>query len=241
MRSNYILATLANLHPGFGLWRCRTNRRRKEQAHANNPVEEEDTAEKHIDLNDVAIYMEKPRGILLHSNPHDLHPGWVPQIRSQSSEASHITTPEPTEKAKNKVKPRHIQLTQTPEDSHDMRKGQSLLPSKSLAVANPPFLHIPPPSIMSVTNPPAPPTPPAGTSLLTQEVPHMTTPNPRSESFAIPEAKHGQYRFSNDSHDEQTSSLPRLMTVATAFSPTLADELSIDVGDSVRMLEEYHD
>ncbi|KAF8891330.1 hypothetical protein BD779DRAFT_1670949 [Infundibulicybe gibba] len=35
--------------------------------------------------------------------------------------------------------------------------------------------------------------------------------------------------------------LPRLMSVVTTFTPNLEDELEVRLGDTVRMIDEYHD
>lgn len=46
---------------------------------------------------------------------------------------------------------------------------------------------------------------------------------------------------SEDSGNDQDSKFSRLMTVVTSFTPSLADELSVEIGESVRMLNEYGD
>lgn len=40
---------------------------------------------------------------------------------------------------------------------------------------------------------------------------------------------------------EEKKAFPRLMTVTTTFTPTMADELAIVMGETVRLLEEYAD
>jgi hypothetical protein len=41
--------------------------------------------------------------------------------------------------------------------------------------------------------------------------------------------------------DTVTEEMPRLMNVVNSFTPTLDDELPIQIGDTVRLIEEYQD
>jgi hypothetical protein len=75
----------------------------------------------------------------------------------------------------------------------------------------------------------------------------------RTSSFAYQQMQHpptGDVRRSSSSSTSSTSSeapakdpkrLPRSMTVAQTFSPSMSDELAIAVGEKLRMLEEYAD
>ncbi len=105
---------------------------------------------------------------------------------------------------------------------------------------------------------------PATPARLNLEVPAATTvpsplPSPaRSASFVIrdiqdtpPEHLVSTQKISHSQEDKSsrtstessssTSELPRLMTVLATYTPNLEDELSIRIGDTVRMLEEFKD
>ncbi|KAF8236234.1 hypothetical protein L208DRAFT_662977 [Tricholoma matsutake] len=244
-----LVGSLIILSLGIALWRCRIKRRRSEQAPALVKlaiVEKEHVVESHIDLDDVAIYMEKPERTLAY-DPSDLHAGWVPQIRSQhSTGVVDVYAPIPTSTAKNKMKPRPLHITVTPpsEDSYDLRK--SLSPRDSSIPTKLSFIHIPPP-ISSTISTPTPPTPPVARkpqtnfTSLREEVLQAPTPSPRSESFIAQEVVLSGQGPSEDSGNDQDSKFSRLMTVVTSFTPSLADELSVEIGESVRMLNEYGD
>jgi hypothetical protein len=176
--------------------------------------------------------MEKPERARFASDSPHVHPWWVPQARSQQSSVD-VYTAEPTPTAKNKPKSPPIQVTVTApsEDSNHMGKAKSQLPSNPVTNSNQPVIHI-----LSL------PTPTKVTSLRV-EVPEVPTPSPRCESFIAHEfvmPDQGRSELS-DSSEDHNPRFPRLMTVVTAFIPNLADELSIEIGEPVRMLDEYRD
>jgi len=59
----------------------------------------------------------------------------------------------------------------------------------------------------------------------------------RSASFA----QHQSVHFAELEPINEANAMPRLMTVVNSFIPTLEDELSIQIGDTVRLIEEFHD
>lgn len=188
--------------------------------------------------------MEKPERALLASNSTHVHSGWAPQARSQQSSVD-VYTAEPTLIAKNKPKSPLIQVTVTApsEDSHHLGKEKSQPPSDPVINSNQPVIHILSLPNLSVTSSPTPPTPTKTTSL-SVEVPEVPTPSPRCESFIAHEfvmPNQGRNEPSDDSSEDHNPRFPHLMTVVTAFIPNLADELSIEIGELVHMLDEYPD
>lgn len=71
-----------------------------------------------------------------------------------------------------------------------------------------------------------------------------TPPHPPPTTFNYA-SKYDQEQASRpgsaDSQRSHTTSLPRLMTAITRFVPTLNDELALQVGDTVRVIDEYKD
>lgn len=118
---------------------------------------------------------------------------------------------------------------------------------------------------------PTPPTPPANrkshastskkskvqTLVVTKEnIPASITSPARSESFAPkdlvpppPVAGPSKTKVNDlvsanpfaSREDNSAKTTPRMMNVVSYFTPTLADELRVQVGDTVRVLEEYQD
>ncbi|KAF9449591.1 hypothetical protein P691DRAFT_799142 [Macrolepiota fuliginosa MF-IS2] len=127
---------------------------------------------------------------------------------------------------------------------------------------------ISPASVLSTRSEAPSPAPSASTAQSTLDEPDVIPaplPSPaRSSSFATSTAPapsqikehvasaskigHVRNKSSQSSTSSRASSsvsdraeLPRLMTVSNTFVPTLDDELSVRIGDTVRMLEEFKD
>jgi Variant SH3 domain len=223
---------------GIAIWKCRTKRHQRVKApDAFNTaiIETEHFTDEHIDLENVAIYMEKPH----------IHAGWTPQIRSQhgSGAVDAFSSESVPSDKNNRSLSRHLQVTMTSlsEDSYEVKYPP---PSNPLPNTNQPFIHIPSPPIVS---PPTPPTPLAArklqvdTTSLGVEAQQVPIPSPRSHSFITHELVIPNQGPSDELSEDKNFGHPRVMTVATAFIPNLADELSVEVGELVRMLDEYGD
>jgi len=242
----------------IALCKYRSHKRRKTRASptlaAKVTIEKEyHTERQHIDLENVSIYTEKPEKAALTPRSFDTQVGWVPQTKAYPG--INVSIPEPTASPKSKTKSPRVPLSvKTPsEDPLELARS----PPPSYFVANggsevegqsPRLIPIPPSPAAAAGTPPTPPTPPANrrtkTSFtsLSERQPLPAAPSPRSESFSPRDLVNA--RESADYHSEDSGrdqKLPRLMSVATTFTPTLDDELAIKVGDTVRMLDEYLD
>lgn len=242
----------------IALWKYRSYKRRNTRASpalaAKVTIEKEYHTEKqHIDLENVSIYTEKPEKAVLTLRSYDTQVGWVPQTKAYP--AVKVSVPEPAASPKSKTKSPRVPLSvKTPsEDSLDLVRS----PPPSYFVANagaevesqsPRLIPIPPSPAATLYVPPTPPTPPANRrtkasfASLSEQQPLPAAPSPRSESFAAHDLVNA--RESTDYHSEDSGrdqKLPRLMSVASTFTPTLDDELAIKAGDTVRMLDEYLD
>jgi hypothetical protein len=200
---------------------------------------------KHIDLENVSVYMEKPEKAALTPTSLDNHTGWVPQVNTHPYGTTNVAVPKPTAGSK---KPNLLQLSV---DSTTGKSRDMVTPPPSYFVSNggleaqsPRTIPIPPSPPTSAAHPPTPPTPPANRkaktsfSSLSEEVP-LPAPTPRSESFAAQDIV--LPRESIDMSGDGSQKLPRLMSVVTTFAPSLDDELAVKLGDTVRMVEEYQD
>jgi hypothetical protein len=239
----------------IALWKYQSYKRRNTRTSpslaAKVTIEKEYHTEKqHIDLENVSIYTEKPEKAVLTPRSFDTPGGWVPQTKAYPS--VDVSLPKPTASPKSKVKSSRVPLTvrTLAEDPLDMARS----PPPSYTLSNggseaqgqsPRFIPIPPSPAVSANTPPTPPTPPANrrtkASFVSLSEP-LPAPTPRSESFAAHDLANP--RDSTDSPSDESGrdqKLPRLMSVATTFTPTLDDELAIKVGDTVRMLDEYRD
>ncbi|KII88158.1 hypothetical protein PLICRDRAFT_54014 [Plicaturopsis crispa FD-325 SS-3] len=225
-----IIVILGVIMLGFATWRLVAWRRRRRSAPSDvvdgmstekwNPFGVESWAQ-----------VEKPGAAVL--VPPTPAPGttWVPQIRSTAS--GPVSVPSP-------VKKKSSLRTKSKWD-------------KPLTIANPEYspppayngsnrseaqhyLPPPPPIPSNKTKTAPPPTPPASLKLKTAS-PFETeapAPSPRSSSFPSSQRK-------STTSSRADKKLPRLMSVCMTFDPALEDELAIQFGEAVRMLEEYED
>ncbi|KAF5358307.1 hypothetical protein D9756_001269 [Leucocoprinus leucothites] len=70
---------------------------------------------------------------------------------------------------------------------------------------------------------------------------NTNTPGSYASSYLRHVKNGSQTSLGRASPNAERSELPRLMTVVNTFVPNLEDELSIKVGDTIRMLEEFKD
>lgn len=199
---------------------------------------------KHIDLEDVSVYMEKPEKAVLTPKSFDNQVGWAPQVKPHPySAAAKVATPQPMAADK---KSRALQL------SVDSTRDLASPPPSYFAsngfpeTQSPRTIPIPPSPPTLASHPPTPPTPPANRKTKTSfsslsEEPPLPTPSPRADSFAAQDLVLPRQSVDTFSDDSGLQKLPRLMTVATTFTPSLDDELAIKLGDTIRMVEEYRD
>ncbi|KAF9469383.1 hypothetical protein BDZ94DRAFT_378270 [Collybia nuda] len=203
---------------------------------------------KHIDLEDVSVYMEKPEKAVLTPTSFDNQVGWVPQIKTSPYGATTKVAFPPPMAANKKSRSVHLTIDSNAEKLRDITSPPpSYFASKGNSeIQSLPVIPIPPSPPTPPSLPPTPPTPPANRktkssfSHLAEEAP-LPTPSPRSESFAAQDIVLPREPADTFTEDSGLQKLPRLMTVVTTFTPSLDDELAIKLGDTIRMVEEYRD
>lgn len=205
---------------------------------------------------------EKPHKVVLTpAIPLDMEVRWVPQVPAHRQ----LAVPKPSI-VKKGVHPSSLEKSihgfsaldgRTPPPAYFVSNGGPATPRTSL----PPSIPLPPLPADVPTQPPTPPTPPVhkkfsfklkSSSPAPQMPPPLSSPA-RSESFSphSPATLPVDVDASEESDPDRPSGesgkgragqrLPRLMTVVTTFVPNMEDELAVKIGDTVRMLEEYHD
>lgn len=252
-------------HIAFAIWRIRAWRIRRRTAasslvdkvspQSNSPFSQE----KRVDLIASLDDLEKPtKAVLLPAVPPTPAPGtgWVPQIRSIG--VTHVAVPEPAIKpASRSWEKSFAKLSgeQTPPPAYIIANGASddfsPRPTSSPLSSPPSSLrkksrHIPSPLQTPIntplpplpearpTVPPTPPTPPAS-----KKLDNLLPKSPaRTSSFAPYDMAQNRTSTSPQKSDKK---LPRMMSVSTTFTPTLEDELSVELGETVRLIEEYED
>ncbi|OBZ69182.1 hypothetical protein A0H81_10959 [Grifola frondosa] len=154
------------------------------------------------------------------TRPYTREPAWVPQMRSMDEDdASTVVIVDSS---------RSQSVVPSPPPTYAVANGTASPPSNSPRSVPAP-LNLP---IVTVTD--------EGSTFKARAV-SPAVPSPRRTSS-----------FGLDTYKEPTgiakrissmkgNKLPRLMTVEHTFVPTLADELSIKIGETLRMLEEYED
>jgi len=237
----------------IALWKYRSRKHRNTHASPSLAgkvsIRTEYHSEKHIDLENVSIYTEKPEKAVLTPRSFDTQVGWVPQTKGYP--AVTVTLPEPTASPKSKTKSPNVPLfVKTPSKS-PLDSARSPPPSYFLdnggseaEAQSPRLIPVPPSPAVSTDSTPTPPTPPANrrtkASFVSLSEQHpLPAPSPRSESFAAHDLVHPRDSVTDELGRDQK--LPRLMSVAANFTPSLDDELAIKSGDTVRMLDEYRD
>ncbi|TFK36354.1 hypothetical protein BDQ12DRAFT_248268 [Crucibulum laeve] len=213
-------------------------------------------------LSNVAIYMEKPKqAVLVSSTTADQHAGWVPQIKPQPLQQ--VINPAGLKAKSSKFKKgkpaalhpttiRGLDLTGPP-PSYDFANHHMAQNSPSSLIPIPPT----PKERYSVPTPPTPPVSKKSHSVIsnltitnlsihTNNIPPPLPSPARSESFAainLPAPTDVPTSATTDGTPSSATdfTVPRLMVVACAFTPSLSDELPVKAGDTVRMVEEYRD
>ncbi|KAK7019508.1 hypothetical protein R3P38DRAFT_2973894 [Favolaschia claudopus] len=257
-----ILAVVVLLGGGLCFYRRRRNAKKNTAPSHIIDFTSEKTrrfdVESKLDLHASVYGLEKPAAVFMPGvAAADMNPNWVPQINRGAELASNPSSS--SKKSKNAKKSlrstsgwdktfsKFAPSERSPPPSYmanDAKKFGS--PSSS------PFgtsIPLPPSPPHESTLPPTPPTPPAKKKLnpFSREFPPAKTapselpppiPSPaRSASFAQHQSAH---MSTMEKVDEETA-MPRLMNVINSFIPTMEDELPIQIGDTLRLLEEYQD
>ncbi|KAJ7154207.1 hypothetical protein C8R46DRAFT_447012 [Mycena filopes] len=206
-----------------------------------------------------AYGLEKPGAVFIPgASAADANPNWVPQInlnRDADLASSSTSSSKKSKKSKKSLRAsrgwdrtfsKFAPSERSPPPSYMVANG-----GKTNSVAS--QIPLPPSPPHHSEIPPTPPTPPAKKSVkapnpFSREIPpakpvpselppSMPLPSPaRSASFAA----HQSASFSQmDKVDEEN--MPRLMNVVETFTPSMEDELLIQIGETVRVLEEYQD
>lgn len=174
------------------------------------------------------------KAVLLPPVPPTPSVGWTPQIRSVNLPRSGVAVPPIA------VKP----ATRSPQNNEE--RDRSPPPKyRAAAYADLPLPPLPPiaPSLVV-----PPPTPPASKKLRvavtaapreTFDIPPI--PSPRTISSGFLSAAAARTPRTSFSARFSPNPLPRLMVVATTFTPTMEDELSIRTGETLRLLEQFED
>jgi hypothetical protein len=214
----------------FLLWRYRVWN--KQKAKRNAALENKVSTEKNsytyfgqekIDLTS-SVYVEKPRAVYSSqpSSPESFV-GWTPQITAYRGVQM---TPKQLESLKSSPKKyakweKALQLNrqQSPPSYTTSPTNIALPPSPP---ESPPYM------------PPTPPTPPATTKSRSRAL------TPPSESLPKP-TRSSSFRTQLHRSGSLSKEKPKLMKVVNTFTPNLEDELTISIGETIRLVEEYPD
>jgi len=220
--------------------------------------------ESKLDLHASAYGLEKPSPAFMLGG--DMNPNWVPQVPPNRGAdlVSSTTTTSKSRKSRGSTKnlrsiggwsrvfhvSNHTGQWSPPPcyNANDPASGEK----PAIVVSQVPQVPLPPsPPHQAATLPPTPPTPPIKKkNPFSREglppakpapmgLPPLPLPSPaRSASFAV----HQSASFSpTEQHEEEVHKMPRLMNVISTFAPTLDDELSVQIGETVHVLDEYQD
>ncbi|KAJ7766644.1 hypothetical protein B0H16DRAFT_1412512 [Mycena metata] len=251
-----ILAVVILLGVGICLFRRRRNAKKNSAPSSIIDFTNEKTrsygVDSKLDLHASAYGIEKPSPAFMPAaSAADMNPNWVPQIPSGADLASSSTT----SSKKSKKSKKSLRASRGWDKTFSKFAPSERSPPPSYMVANvsktasiASQIPLPPSPPHHSEIPPTPPTPPAKKALnpFSREIPSLKPmpsdlppplPSPaRSASFAV----HQSASFSQmDKVDEE--SMPRLMNVTNSFIPSMDDELLIQIGETVRVLEEYQD
>jgi hypothetical protein len=168
---------------------------------------------------------------------------WAPVTRG-SENASEVAKEKMQEANALDSPPASVASVRTPPPAYNpaARFGPPAPPPANTTLPAPPSLLVPPP-LKSVFEAETPITPNALNAL-----PSPVASPARTSSFAFQQMQppvHDVNRSTSISSDSSSpkdpNRLPRTMVVAQTFAPTMGDELTVAVGERVRMLEEYAD
>ncbi|KAJ6501922.1 hypothetical protein C8R45DRAFT_604958 [Mycena sanguinolenta] len=250
---------------GVGIWMFRRRRNAKKNTAPSYIIDF--TSEKtrqyqvdsKLDLHASAYGLEKPTAVYVMpgASTADMNPNWVPQLIPNRGADLESSSSKKSKKSKKSLRSsrgwdktfsKFAPSERSPPPSYMVSNRQS---GKTGSPSSSPFasqIPLPPSPPHQSTLPPTPPTPPASKKLnpisppaipLPMELPPQAPlPSPaRSASFA----QHQSAHFAELEPINEANTMPRLMTVVNSFIPTLEDELSIQIGDTVRLIEEFHD
>jgi hypothetical protein len=222
-------------------WKIRVWRRRRQNAasnliHANEKQAGFGAAETRIDLEAAIVHTEKPSKALLLTPPvASSGVGWVPQLKPN------LALPEPAKQRSHHAKKAwetNLAKLIAPATSNRSDSPPSYI--SSIDPTFPSAMPPPPPMPLSPPGQALPPTPPVTLKLNFDGIVPPPTQRPvMSPSAADPNPIVAR-RLSSSSRKSERK-LPRLMNVSDAFEPSGEDELSLTVGETVRLLEEYED
>lgn len=212
--------------------------------------------ESKLDLHASAYDLQKPNPAFMLGG--DMNPNWVPQIPPNRGAdlASNTTSKSKKSKRTTKKSLRSTSAWSKAFSSHSQwSPPPSYIASDSAPSEKPAIVvsqvPLPPSPPHQATLPPTPPTPPAKKKKnpFSREVippakpaprglPPLPLPLPspaRSASFAVHQSA---FFLPTEQHEEQ---MPRLMNVISTFEPSLDDELPVQIGETVHVLDEYQD
>ncbi|KZT27326.1 hypothetical protein NEOLEDRAFT_1146542 [Neolentinus lepideus HHB14362 ss-1] len=242
---------------GIVIWRVVAWRRRKQNAPSMRSNQKAFTPfppSAEVKTRDLEANLQQPQKAVLFPAIPSRSAGvnWVPQVKPTiyvhydakgSDDSSDEELDEMPEKLKQYTQvlapDREKEMTLPP--SYNTAHGKKL--SMSFTCTLPPPPPAPRTSKFSIATPP---TPPASLKLKHASQNSFSIPppepSPRSSSFShqvtMPKASKAKTSSNPFSKDHK---LPRLMTVVTTFQPSMDDELSIETGETLRLLEEYED
>lgn len=204
---------------------------------------------------DLEAYVQQPQKAVLFPAVPRASAGvnWVPQVKptiyvpyesKSADDSSDDESEEMTEKSLSQMVVLTKSQNVSPPPSYGSEKGRKVQSSFTRSMPPPPPA---PRDNKSTSIPPTPPTPPASFKLKVESsrssIP-PPEPSPRSASFGaqICKTKSLSKTLSRSSRSHaKANKLPRLMHVVTTFQPSMEDELSVQVGETLRLLEEYED
>ncbi|EIN07080.1 hypothetical protein PUNSTDRAFT_53478 [Punctularia strigosozonata HHB-11173 SS5] len=250
-----VLTVLGLIVLAIAAWKIRSWMKRR-QAKATGTVDEKRNSSGKaslFDYSDVESGLHAPRQVVLVPPPPpspSTGAAWVPQIKpwTRPSGAA-VKVPEPAVRPMSKTR---MMLEKKDMPMGVSRAGEPSPPpsyasSDDHTTASRALPPPPPPPQARLPSPP-PPTPPASLKLKfipdDDSIPAPVASPQRSTSFApgspSPQKTKFITRISAGSSAD-VKRLPRTMTVIQVFVPSLDDELAIELGESLRLLEEYED
>ncbi|KAJ7073896.1 hypothetical protein C8F01DRAFT_1075576 [Mycena amicta] len=210
-----------------------------------------------LDLHASAYILEKPSSVYMPgASAADMNPGWVPQMPQNKNGGVTSSTSTSSKKSKGSKKSlrssrgwdktfsKFAPSERSPPPSYMADSGSG---SKTATFAS--KFPLPPSPPHQSSLPPTPPTPPATKKLnpisrqlpllkpAPSELPPLPLLSPRSASFGA----HQSMAFAQIGLSDENADQPRLMNVVNPFTPTMDDELPIQLGETVRLLEEFQD
>ncbi|KAA1469227.1 hypothetical protein DENSPDRAFT_878753 [Dentipellis sp. KUC8613] len=239
-------------------WKVYTCRKRKAtrapSSQINISIAEKGLSEKqafHLDLtdDDVKDIKAPNKATLLPAVPQTPSVGWVPQVRT-------VYQPGPLAPLPSAVKPpsRSPRNNATSVQPNQEELGRRSPPPNYRTATTTSLPPPPPPPSTALPSVPPPPTPPASRkqspppSLViprdTFDLPPVPVVSPRTTSMGQPKTptvRTPKSAISSLFSVKSSSSLPRLMDVASTFTPSREDELAVRVGEVLRLLEEFED